>query len=92
MSRPAAADGNSISDASWSIYDAQAFRAGRSATVHKLGSLPSSVTVTAVCGLVAYTDYFGTYPDGFTGHDYSSRPAVWAGDAVSCRTCLQRGR
>lgn len=90
MTRPVAADGVSVSNGSWHIYDAGAFTVGKSQTVHAVGSFPHGVTVTAKCGVVGYTDYFGVYPANWTGQDYSNRPAVWAGSAITCKTCRQR--
>lgn len=79
MSRPKANNGDSLSNGSWSIYDAQAFYVGKSDVAHAVKSFPSSATVTGKCGVVGRT----AYDDG------SPRDAVWA-DGVTCPKCLAR--
>lgn len=81
--RPKASNGDTLSDGSWNIHDAEAFRVGNSKTVHAVKSFPSSATVTGKCGVVGRT----AYDEG------SNREAVWAGiweDADYCPTCKAR--
>jgi hypothetical protein len=92
MSRPKAKSGVTLSDKSWNIHDAGAFRVGRSATVHHVNTFPTGVGVTGKCGVVGFSDYFATYPAGFTGHDHASHPAEWAAGEVDCKTCKERAR
>lgn len=80
MSRPLAANGLTLADNAWGIYDAGMFYVGKSETFHKINTFPTSNSVTGKCGVWAMTD------------DAHTRQATWASgyNGTECTTCKDR--
>jgi hypothetical protein len=78
MSRPKAANGDTLTSNAWGIYDAGAFYINDADKWHLVASFPTGVSVRGKCGVMASTV------------DYEhSRRASWANgyDGVPCKTC-----
>ncbi len=73
------------------IIDANAFTINGTSVMHKPENA-EGVTVTAACGRVAYSDYFGVYPNDFAGDDITTLQASWASgynDETKCVECVE---
>lgn len=74
------------------IYDADAFTIGKGKAWHRPRNY-EGVKVIAWCGAYGFSDWFGVYPDDWTGQDYSTRPALSGGaDSLPvCGACVGAG-